>query len=204
MGFFNKKNIDDSNPYYLGDNCFNFSNLYEEFTLRILNEVKIQGYSNLYECNLCYCYGDSINILDSEELCFKLVVGFDKERMINDSKYTRFVFDRIINGRNLRKIDDFSYDFIDGSKNINYIGSVLNINNNFVFYYDENIKNIVNFSRTKGSNRLYSMNDSDINDEKKNRAMMSSNNRQARIDSLRAEKNKLLSSDYEYLNSKSK
>ena len=48
------------------------------------------------------------------------------------------------------------------------------------------------------------MNDSDINDEKKNRAMMSSINRQARIDSLKAEKNKLLSSDYEYLNSKSK
>jgi len=201
MGFFSKKNADDNNPYYLGNNCFNFSNLYEEFSLRILNSINIQGYSNLYECYLCYCYGDSINIIDSEELCYRLVVGIDKERMINDSKYTRFVFDRIINGKNLRKINNFSYSFIEESKDINYIGSVLDINNNLVFYDDDNIRNIIKFSSLNdGLNSLYSMNDSD----KKNRALLSSINRQARIDSLKAEKNKLLSSDYEYLNSKSK
>ena len=108
--------------------------------------------------------------------------------MIYDSKYTRFVFDRIINVNNLRKLN--YYDFMNDSKSVNYIGSAMDINGNFVYYDDENIRNIVNFSSiTRGGY---------INDEKRNRALMSSINRQAKIESLKNEKEKLMIKSEKY------
>lgn len=176
-----KRNLPD-NPYYMGQGCFNFPGLYNKFFLRIIGEFKVNGYSNLYQCNLCY------RSIDNQDLFFRLVIGFDIDKMINDSKYTRFVFTRIINVNNLRKLN-YS-DFMNDSKSVNYIGSAMDINGNFVYYDDENIRNIVNFSSiTRGGS---------INDEKRNRALMSSINRQAKIESLKIEKEKLMIKNEKY------
>lgn len=174
--FFNKNNESVSvNPYYMGDGCFNFPGLYESFSLRIIGEIRINGFSDLYACNLCYSCHASSNGKFGENIYYKLVVGFNIDRMINDSKYTRFLFDRIINRKNLMKIIDFNYDFIDRNMNINYIGSVLEINGNLVVYDDDNIRNIVNISCNR------SIRKNDINSEKRERAFMSSVNRQEKF-----------------------
>ena len=171
--FFNK-NKESVNPYYMGDGCFNFPGLYESFSLRIIGEIKVNGFSNLYACNLCFsCHDSSSN--SYENLYYRLVVGFDINRMVHDSKYTRFLFDRIINRKNLIKITDFSYDFIDRNIDINYIGSVLEINGRLVVYDDDNIRNIINISRTRFIRK------NDVNYEKRERAFMSSINRQENI-----------------------
>ena len=176
--FFNKNNENiPCNPYYMGDGCFNFPGLYESFSLRIIGNIELNGYSNLYVCNLCYSCNDKSSMnkpLDENE---KEYSGFNIDEMIYDSKYTRFVFDRVINRRNLMKIDDFNYDFIDPNMGINYIGSVLEFNDNIVVYDDDNIRRLVRFSSHTKNNRVMSNDDLD---SRRERAFMSSINRQGK------------------------
>ena len=176
--FFNKNNENiPCNPYYMGDGCFNFPGLYESFSLRIIGNIELNGYSNLYVCNLCYSCNDKSSMNNGKNLYYRLVVGFNIDEMIYDSKYTRFVFDRVINRRNLMKIDDFNYDFIDPNMGINYIGSVLEFNDNIVVYDDDNIRRLVRFSSHTKNNRVMSNDDLD---SRRERAFMSSINRQGK------------------------
>ena len=185
MVFLDKKNA-FNNPYYMGQGCFNFSGLHDKFFLRIIGDFTLNGYSNLYQCNLCY------RSIDNQDLFFRLVIGFDIDKMIYDSKYTRFVFTRIINVNNLRNLN--GYEFMN--KKVSYIGSVIDINGNFAVCDDENISNIVNFSSITC--------DESINDEKRNRAYQSYLNRQAKIERLRFEREKLMIKDEKYKSSKNK
>ena len=117
--FFNKSKGNTSiNSYYMGDGCFNSPGLYESFYLKIIGEIKVNGYSDLYLCNLCYSRHDLSSKNIGMNIYYRLVVGFDKERMVDDSKYTRFLFDRILNRKNLMKITDFNYDSIDSSMGV--------------------------------------------------------------------------------------
>ena len=202
MGFFEKlkKKSDETdvktvtvnaqcNPYYMGYNNFIYPlNSGNKVSVRVLGRIDL-GHIDmpintaLYECDIHY----NDNYLDDELYGFdRLIIGLNIGRMIRDSKYTEFVFSRILDRNRIKRMHDVEFGLLDGRKYGNYVGSVFEMGDKLVELVDDNIGDIVEISsHSQSMHDLYRKHNFDIAAEKRRRAEASNNNRQAKIDGLK-------------------
>lgn len=208
MGFFDrfkkKKNVSvvPVNNYYNGNNSFTF--IFDDMNpdtkkstklfLSIENSVNMGGVE-AYECSLYYAQtgGPSLaeqNFSSALEGFEKVIICFDKDRMINEEKYTEFVCSKILNFDRIKKLHDNQFGLSEGKKCGNYVGSVLESNGSLSLLMDDNIGDIANASF---GNSFVSKSDTD------------NNSLEETIQSLREERDKLrdISNDH-YQSSKNK
>ena len=112
--------------------------------------------------------------------------------MVEDSEYTKFVFTRLLDRSRIKYMHDVEFGLLEGKKNGNYVGSVLEAGDNLIELVNDNIGDIVELSSyTNTMHDLYRRHVIDINTEKRRRAEASNNNRQAKINELNALLNEL-------------
>lgn len=183
------------NPYYRGYNNFSYPiDSKNKVSLRVLGRVDLgkidlPEYSPLYECDIHY----NDNYLDDELYGFgRLIIGLNLGRMVEDSEYTKFVFTRLLDRSRIKYMHDVEFGLLEGKKNGNYVGSVLEAGDNLIELVNDNIGDIVELSSyTNTMHDLYRRHVIDINTEKRRRAEASNNNRQAKINELNALLNEL-------------
>lgn len=118
--------------------------------------------------------------------------------MVEDSEYTKFVFTRLLDRSRIKYMHDVEFGILEGKKNGNYVGSVLEAGDNLIELVNDNIGDIVELSSyTNALHDLYRRHVIDINTEKRRRAEASSSNRRAKINELSALLKELTESEKE-------
>ena len=189
------------NPYYKGYNNFSYPiDSKNKISLRVLGRVDLgkidlPEYSPLYECDIHY----NDNYLDDELYGFdRLIIGLNLGRMVEDSEYTKFVFTRLLDRSRIKYMHDVEFGILEGKKNGNYVGSVLEAGDNLIELVNDNIGDIVELSSyTNALHDLYRRHAIDLNTEKRKRAEASNSNRQAKINELSALLKELTESEKE-------
>lgn len=222
MGFFDifKKKSDladeSSNECYKGFNSFNYvyddtlsdSRVKRTISLKIIKKLDLGEYSNLYECNVRYgSIGVSVSDKQSDDLCSfdGLIIGFDRDKMINDFEYDQFVFTNLLNVDRIKKLHDIEVGLVEGKKHGNYVGTVLEKNDNLSIFMDDNLGDIIRLtSKVKSVHDLYEKYKEDEKNSEVNIDEGSSLNRDERIKNLKEELRELAAEEKNYESSKNK
>lgn len=218
MGFFDFFKVRDSdsfnvpiNKYYRGYDSFYFVNdNRSSISLRICKQIEIDDYSNLYICDVRYGHVGArfqTNLYTDDDLyCFdRLVIGLDKERMINSSKYTEFVFSKILDRHRISRLHDIEFGYLDGKKNGNYVGSVYESNGQLIVLMDDNIGDVIEMTDyTKYIHQLYDEYMSDKVKKMNEYGESAYIKRQQRVKTLKEEFAMLAAREEEFQKSKNK
>ena len=137
------------NKYYVGNGVFHYE--YDDFVAGVSEKNSIHltikgdlesdldnlGDLKLYVCNVNY--GDDSFCVDDLYGFEDLIIGLDVYKMCHDSKYTEFVFSRVLNIDRIKHLHDIEFDLVGGIKHGNYVGSVFESNGELSCKLDENI-----------------------------------------------------------------
>ncbi|MBQ9181852.1 MAG: hypothetical protein IJ134_04395 [Bacilli bacterium] len=212
---FKKKKVEQKsnlpeNKYYKGNDIFKDDEVKgNEISIRIIKSIEIPGHSNLYECTVQYGIPSALitDAWENEDLRFfeKLIMEFDKNEMINNPDYAKFVLTKLLRRERVRELHDIEFGLIDGKKNGNYIGSVSKNNGNLSITMNDEIGTVIEtLPATKKLQENYKEYISEKEQVQRNIDESTSTSRKERIEYLKQELANLEKREEEYQSSKNK
>lgn len=150
------------NKYRVNDDYYKYEyNTNQYIYLRILDNLELEDYSNLYRCNIDYGSANRTGVFNAVEdkalKCFnKVIIGIDKEKMINDEQYAGYVLSTLLERNRIIKLHDIEFDIVKDEsepKCGNYVGSIVESDNNLSIFVDDKIGNIIENSEESKSLR---------------------------------------------------
>lgn len=212
---FKKKKVEQKsnlpeNKYYKGNDIFKDDEVKgNEISIRIIKSIEIPGHSNFYECTVQYGIPSALitDAWENEDLRFfeKLIMEFDKNEMINNPDYAKFVLTELLKRERVRELHDIEFGLIAGKKNGTYIGSITNNNGNLSITMNDEIGTAIESSpETKKLQENYKAYISEKEKVQRNIDESTSTDRKERIAYLKQELANLEKREEEYQSSKNK
>ena len=212
---FKKKEVETkidlpTNKYYRGNGIFKDDEIKgNEVSIRIIRGVEIPGSSNLYECTVQYGEPNTLvtDAWENEDLCFfdKLIMEFDKDEMINNQNYAKFILTELLKRERVRQLHDIEFGIISGKKNGTYIGSVSNSNGTLTIIMNDEIGTVIESlpatKKLQDNYRSYKLEKDQLQNNIDERT---STSRKEKIEYLRKELYNLENREEEYQSSKNK
>lgn len=112
--------------------------------LYIESKLELEGYSNLYKCELDYGRADRKgiwNTVDNQDIIGfnTVVIGLDKDKMFSDSNYEKYVLTELLNRDRILKLHNIEFGKAEGTKNGNYVGTVVDNDGNLSTFMDSEL-----------------------------------------------------------------
>lgn len=151
-----------ANKYYMGNNKFGFneSTIPEIITLTV--KKGFEEFPDLYECTIEYNYRGPAQCIEQESIKAligyeTIIVGFNLEEMISNSKYAEQVFLHLLRENRVIELHDVEFDVMtkeekeekhisEGFKPSNYVGTIpkgTEDANSLTSLFDDNALNFV-------------------------------------------------------------
>lgn len=140
------------NEYRVSNDTFEYK--YAEgklISLTIQKPYELEGNNNLYKCELFYTRDNRkgiLNTLINKDLRFfdEVIIGLDREKMNNDSKYAGYVLSTLLERSRIVRLHDIEFGIINDIKEPkcgNYVGSIVESDGNLSIFVDDKIGSII-------------------------------------------------------------
>lgn len=113
--------------------------------LIIQKPFELEGVNNLYNC--C-AYQHAVSVWDEKNnndsvLFRELILGVDKDRMVKDQAYAKFVLDNVVSQKRIAELQKAEFETGDEPKFGNYVGTVVEEEDGIGIIMDQKVGDIV-------------------------------------------------------------